>query len=240
MDKKIDPLKRFHNEDWHTPEGRHVREFVFGINDGLVTTVGFIAGVTGALVSVKLVLMSGMAEILAGTISMFFGSFLATRSQNEFYQKEINREKREIRENPSKEIEEIYEIYEGKGFTKEEIDPIAKRLISDKKNLLDFMIQDELNISLDYYEKPLKNASYTGLSFLAGGIPPLLPYFFEKNSVVAMIYAIIVSFLVLVLTGTLKSRITKTGWLKSSLEMVLIGGSAAAVGFICGKFISLV
>ncbi|MDA8052587.1 MAG: VIT1/CCC1 transporter family protein, partial [Deltaproteobacteria bacterium] len=148
----MDPLKRFHNEDWHTPEGKLVREFVFGINDGLVTTVGFVAGVTGALVNTRIVLMSGVAEIVAGTVSMFFGAYLATKSQNEFYQKEIRREKREIAENPNHEIEEIYELYADKGFTKEEIDPIVKRLMSDKKVLLNFMVQDELGISLNYYE----------------------------------------------------------------------------------------
>jgi Uncharacterized membrane protein len=132
----LDPLKRFHNEDWHTPEGKLIREFVFGINDGLVTTVGFIAGVTGALINIKIVIMSGSAEIIAGTVSMFFGAYLASKSQNEFYQKEINREMREIKENPGHEIEEIYEIYQDKGFTEAEIDPIVKKLMSAKKCFL--------------------------------------------------------------------------------------------------------
>ena len=236
----MDPLKRFHNEDWHTPEGKLIREFVFGINDGLVTTLGFVAGITGALVNAKIVLMSGMAEIVAGTVSMFFGAYLATKSQNEFYQKEIKREKREINENPNHEIEEIYELYGDKGFTKEERDPIVKRLMSDKKILLNFMVQDELGISLGYYEKPVKIAAYTGLSFLAGGIPPLLPYFFIKNSSVSILISIMFSILVLLITGILKSKITKTGPVKSSLEMVLIGGIAAAAGFVCGKFISFI
>lgn len=236
----MDSLKRFHNEDWHTPEGKLIREFVFGINDGLVSTVGFIAGVTGALVNTKIVLMSGMAEIVAGTISMFFGAYLATKSQNEFYQKEIRREKREINENPNHEIEEIYELYQDKGFTKKEIDPIVKRLMADKKILLNFMVQDELGISLDYYEKPLKIASYTGLSFLAGGIPPLIPYFFIKNSLVAVVISIMLSILVLIFTGIAKAKVTKTNGLKSSVEMVLIGGAAAAAGFICGRLISLI
>ncbi len=236
----MDPLKRFHNEDWHTPEGKLIREFVFGINDGLVSTVGFVAGVTGALVNTKIVLMSGMAEIVAGTISMFFGAYLATKSQNEFYQKEIKREKREITENPNQEIEEIYELYQDKGFTKEEIDPIVKRLMADKKVLLNFMVQDELGISLEYYEKPLKIASYTGLSFLAGGIPPLIPYFFIKNSLIAIIISVMLSVLVLIFTGIAKAKVTKTDGLRSSAEMVLIGGAAAAAGFICGRLISLI
>ncbi len=236
----MDPLKRFHNEDWHTPEGKLIREFVFGINDGLVTTVGFVAGVTGALVNTRIVLMSGVAEIVAGTVSMFFGAYLATKSQNEFYQKEIRREKREIAENPNHEIEEIYELYADKGFTKEEIDPIVKRLMSDKKVLLNFMVQDELGISLNYYEKPLKIASYTGLSFLAGGIPPLIPYFFTRNSFMAIVMSIFLSILVLIFAGFAKAKVTKTNGLKSSMEMVLIGGAAAAFGFICGRLISLV
>ncbi len=236
----MDPLKKFHNEDWHTPEGRLIREFVFGINDGLVTTVGFIAGVTGALINLKIVLMSGMAEIVAGTVSMFFGAYLATKSQNEFYRKEINREMREIKENPRHEIEEIYEIYQDKGFAKSEIDPIVKKLMSDKKILLDFMIKDELGISKDYYENPFKIASYTGLSFLAGGIPPLIPFFFIRHSFTAAGFSIILSILVLVFTGLAKAKVTKTGRIKSALEMLLIGGAAVATGFICGRLITLI
>ncbi|MHB1660727.1 MAG: VIT1/CCC1 transporter family protein [bacterium] len=235
----MDPLKRFHNEDWHTPEGRLIREFVFGINDGLVTTIGFVAGVTGALVNTKIVLMSGTAEIIAGTFSMFFGAYLATKSQNEFYQKEIKRETLEIEENPDHEIEEIYEIYQDKGFKIDEIAPIAKRLTSDKKILLDFMVQDELGISKDYYENPLKIASYTGLSFLAGGIPPLFPFFFIKNSLIAIAISIILSIAVLAATGIAKAKVTKTDKTKSAVEMILIGGSAAAVGFICGRLIAM-
>lgn len=235
----MDPLKRFHNEDWHTPEGKLIREFVFGINDGLVTTVGFIAGVTGALINLKIIIMSGSAEIIAGTVSMFFGAYLAAKSQNEFYQKEINREIREIKENPQHEIEEIYEIYQDKGFTEAEISPLVKKLMSDKKMLLDFMVQDELGISRDYYEKPLKIATYTGLSFLAGGIPPLLPFFFIKHSITAVAVSIILSITVLTVTGLAKAKVTKTGRFKSALEMVLIGGTAAAAGFICGRIIAL-
>ncbi len=235
----MDPLKRFHNEDWHTPEGKLIREFVFGVNDGLVTTVGFIAGVTGASINLRIVLMSGTAEIIAGTASMFFGAYLATKSQNEFYQKEIAREMMEIKENPEHEIEEIYEIYQEKGFTKTEIDPIAKKLMSDKKILLNFMVQDELGISKDYYEKPLRIALYTGLSFLAGGIPPLIPFFFIRNSLTAVAASIFLSVSVLIFTGLAKAKVTKTGKFKSSLEMVLIGGTAAAAGFICGKLIAL-
>ena len=87
--KKDEPegrLKKYHDEDWHTPKGRQIREVVFGMNDGLVSTVGFIAGVTGALGESRLVFLSGMAAITAGAVSMFIGAYMASKSQKEFFE----------------------------------------------------------------------------------------------------------------------------------------------------------
>src|SRR4030067_2866978 len=73
-------LKKYHDEDWHTPEGRQIREVVFGMNDGLVSTVGFVAGVTGAINNSRIVFLTGMAAITAGAVSMFLGASLASNS----------------------------------------------------------------------------------------------------------------------------------------------------------------
>src|SRR4030066_332574 len=75
------PHKRYHDEDWHTPKGRQIREVVFGMNDGLVSTVGFVAGVTGSIGESRMVLLTGMASIMAGAISMAMGGYLAPKSQ---------------------------------------------------------------------------------------------------------------------------------------------------------------
>ena len=90
------PHKRYHDEDWHTPKGRQIREVVFGMNDGLVSTVGFVAGVTGSIKDSRIVFLTGMAAIVAGAVSMFLGAYLASKSQKEFFEMEIAREKREI------------------------------------------------------------------------------------------------------------------------------------------------
>src|SRR3989338_2200012 len=95
-------LKKYHNEDWHTPKGRQIREVVFGMNDGLVSTVGFVAGVTGSINESRVVFLTGMAAITAGAVSMFLGAYLASKSQREFFEKDIAREKREIIESPDK------------------------------------------------------------------------------------------------------------------------------------------
>src|SRR3990167_9243874 len=96
-DEKANLLKKFHDEDWHTPKGRQIREVVFGMNDGLVSTVGFVAGVTGSIAESRMVLFTGMASIMAGSTSMFIGAYLASKSQREFFQKELERERREIK-----------------------------------------------------------------------------------------------------------------------------------------------
>ena len=69
-------LPQFHSEDWHTPTGRYIREVMFGINDGLVTTIGFVAGATGSLMQTRLVLLAGIASVVAGTLAMGIGGFL--------------------------------------------------------------------------------------------------------------------------------------------------------------------
>lgn len=119
----VHPHKRFHGEDWHTPQGRLIREVVFGINDGLVSTVCFMAGVYGSLADIRLIAVAGMAEMIAGAFSMGMSSYISTKSQSEYFLSEIERERREIDEFPDKEREEL-------GISRGEIqDPIKNGLI---------------------------------------------------------------------------------------------------------------
>ena len=79
-----DQSQRHHHEEWHTPKGRAIREIIFGMNDGLVTTIGFLAGVTGSIAESRYIRLAGLAEIVAGAISMALGAYLATKSQRDF------------------------------------------------------------------------------------------------------------------------------------------------------------
>src|SRR5687768_14055181 len=124
-------LKDYHGEEWHTPKGRAIREVVFGTNDGLITTLGFLAGVTGAISDKNMILLAAVAEIVAGAFSMASGAYIASKSQIEYFQKEIAREKREIEEDPEHEKQEIWEIYKERGFTDEEIRILINRITSN-------------------------------------------------------------------------------------------------------------
>ena len=236
----MDYLKKFHDEDWHTPKGRIIREVVFGINDGLVTAIGFIAGVTVSMADVKMVLLSGLAEMVAGAISMFFGAYLSTKSQREFFDNEIKRETREIDEMPEKETEEIREIYSNLGFKEDEVEMIVKRVTSDKKLWVRFMMREELGIMEETFDDPLKVGAIMGISFAIGSLPPLIPYMLMDNPFTALKVAVVTSLLFLFGVGIGKTTVTKGNWLKSGIEVAIIGSIASVVGFIIGKIVSLV
>ncbi|HAS17220.1 MAG TPA: hypothetical protein DCR39_04845 [Nitrospiraceae bacterium] len=238
-DEKANLLKKFHDEDWHTPKGRQIREVVFGMNDGLVSTVGFVAGVTGSIAESRMVLFTGMASIMAGSTSMFIGAYLASKSQREFFQKELERERREIIESPEKEREEIREIFKGHGFTEDEVEMIVHRVTEDKDRWIKFMMRDELGIVDENFDNPLKVGMLMGISFILGGLPLIFPYIFFKDSFSALKISIAIAVVVLFGIGVGKTVLTKTNWLKSSLEIVTLGSLAAGVGYILGKFFSI-
>jgi VIT1/CCC1 family predicted Fe2+/Mn2+ transporter len=233
--------QRHHHEDWHTPKGRAIREIIFGMNDGLVTTMGFLAGVTGSIAESRYILLAGMAEIVAGAISMSIGGYLATKSQREFFHSEVEREKWEIEKMPEKEAQEIRDIYGGMGFTHSEQDMIVNRVTSNKEVLLRFMKREELGLIDEHLDEPLTVGVVMGLSFLVGSLPPILPYFFIGSPYVAVWIAILSSVLFLFFVGAAKTRLTKVNPLRSGLETTILGIFASGVGYLlgwlAGKFI---
>ena len=236
----MDYLKKFHDEDWHTPKGRIIREVIFGVNDGLVTAIGFVAGVTVSMASVKAVLLAGLAEMVAGAISMCFGAYLSTKSQREFFDNEIKRQTREIEEMPEKEADEIRDIYTNFGFKEDEVEMIVKRVTSDKKLWVRFMMREELGIFEETFDDPLRVGAIMGVSFAIGSIPPLIPYMVMDNPMTALKVAIVTSLIFLFCVGAGKTTITKGSWLKSGIEVVIIGTIASGVGFVIGKIVSMV
>ncbi|HEY2990581.1 MAG TPA: VIT1/CCC1 transporter family protein [Candidatus Binatia bacterium] len=229
-----EPSARYHHEDWHTPKGRAIREIIFGMNDGLVTTIGFLAGVTSSIAQGRYILLAGMAEIVAGAISMALGAYLATKSQREFFHSEIEQEKWEIDKMPEKEAQEIREIYGGMGFTRPEQEMIVNRVTSDKDILLRFMKREELGLFDEHLDDPLHVATTMGLSFIGGALPPILPYFFIGDPHQAIWVAVLLSVVFLFSVGVVKTRLTKAKPLRSALEMTILGVLACGIGYALG------
>jgi vacuolar iron transporter family protein len=229
---------QYHGEEWHTPRGRMIRDVVFGFNDGLVTGIGFVVGVTSSLVSSSLILLTGLAMAVAASFSMAIGAYLSTKSQNEFFQREIQRERREIEELPEKERQEVDEILTEMGFEQQERAILSKRITGNKELWIRFMMREELGILDEDFEGPVKAGAIMGLSFVLGSIPPLIPYMLQHDGFLAMEWAIGIALVTAFGAGAAKTLVAKTVWWKSGLEMMVLSALAAAVGFTVGNFIS--
>lgn len=221
-------------ETWHSPRGKAVREVVFGMHDGLITTLGFLSGVSGAEAGRGFILLAGLASAFATTLSMGFGAYLSTKSEREFYQREIDRERYEIETMPEKEREELHVIYSRKGFREDEVEMIVKHLASDKELWLKTMMVEELGLVEERFDDPVKVGALIGLSSLVGAALPLLPYLFLPP-LQALPASALVAGIALFGTGAGRTIVTKKRWWQSGLEMAGIGFFVAGASYLLGK-----
>lgn len=224
-------------ESWHSPKGRAVREVVFGMHDGLITTIGFLSGVNAANASLRVIVISGLAEAFAQTLSMGFGAYLSTKSEREFYQREIARERLEIETAPEKERDEMRQIYRSKGFAEDEIEMVVVRVTANKELWLKEMMMEELGLIEKRFDDPLKVGLLIGASSFVGAFLPILPYFFLELRW-AFTASVALAALALFATGAGKTLLTRKAWWSSGLEMVGIGMLVSVAGYGIGHFLS--
>ena len=221
-------LKR---ERWHGRGGGWVADAIYGANDGLGAVFGIVSGVAGATDNQQhFVLISGLAGMLASTLSMGAGAYLAAKSEAEVYEAEISREKAEVEENPEEEIEEMSLFYQLQGFSPEESQRMAERLAEQPEQLVQAMAQSELGLSEHHFPNPWKSATSAAISTAIGAFVPIIPFFF-MGGLSAVIVAFAISLIAHFAVGALKSLITMRSWWASGLEMTWIGVIVAAVTY---------
>ena len=221
-------LKR---ERWHGRGGGWVADAIYGANDGLGAVFGIVSGVAGATDNQQhFVLISGLAGMLASTLSMGAGAYLAAKSEAEVYEAEISREKAEVEENPEEEIEEMSLFYQLQGFSPEESQRMAERLAEQPDQLVQAMAQSELGLSEHHFPNPWKSAISAGVSTALGAFIPIIPFFF-MSGLNAVIVAFVISLVAHFAVGAVKSLITMRSWWASGLEMTWIGVIVAAVTY---------
>ena len=228
-------LKAWHGEDWHTTRGRIIRDIVYAIDTGLVTTVSFIAGISVYLVIRNKIILAGLIEIVAGTLAIFFGSYISTKAQKHFFENQIEREKREIEEDPQKETQEIRDIFGEMGFTKDEQEIAVKRITADKQRWLNFMVQEEIGISPGIIDNPFQIGVISAGSFFVGALPAILPFFILSTVNEALVVSAISVLTFLFILGAIKTKVTKVNWLRSGLETLFIGALSCGAGFFLGR-----
>ena len=169
-------LKR---ERWHGRGGSWVADAIYGANDGLGAVFGIVSGVAGATNNQQhYVLISGFAGMLASTLSMGAGAYLAAKSEAEVYEAEISRERAEVEENPEEEIEEMALFYQLQGFEVEESERMAKRLAEQPEQFVQAMAQSELGLSEHRFPNPWTSAISAAVSTAIGAFVPIIPFFF--------------------------------------------------------------
>ena len=228
-------LKSWHGEEWHTSKGRIIRDIVYAIDAGLVTTVSFLAGVSVYFITRERILIAGLIQIVSGTLAIFFGAYISTKAQKHFFENQIEREKREIEEDPQKETQEIRDIFADMGFSKEEQEVAVTRITKDKGLWLKFMAQEEIGISPGFIDNPFEIGFLSAVSFVVGTIPAIVPFFVLSNVTHALSISAICVLLFLFSLGVVKTRITKMHWLKSGVETLCIGAISCGAGFFLGK-----
>lgn len=231
-----DRLKAWHGEEWHTTKGRIIRDIVYAIDTGLVTTVSFLAGVSVSLAVINKVIVAGLIEVTAGTLAIFFGSYISTKAQKYFFENQIEREKREIEDDPQKETDEIRHIFGEMGFTKDEQEIAVRRITSNKEKWLEFMVHEEIGISPGMIDNPLQIGFISAGSFLLGAFPAILPFFIIDGVNIALSISAISVLTFLFILGIIKTKITKVYWLKSGLETLSIGAISCGAGFFLGRY----
>jgi VIT1/CCC1 family predicted Fe2+/Mn2+ transporter len=222
----------------HFEASATVKDVVLGMADGLTVPFALAAGITGASVSLDIVITAGIAEIAAGSIAMGLGGYLAARSERQHYFAERSREEQEIRKVPHRERAEVVEIMGHYGVTKEECAPMLAGLERNPEAWRDFMMRFELGLEEPNPTAARKSALTIALSYMVGGFIPLFPYMVFKTAHAALAASTVVTLAALFLFGYLKGRFTGTPAARSGLQTLAIGGLAAAAAFGLARLIA--
>ena len=215
--------------------GGNLRATVFGVNDGLVSNASLVLGVAGATAPSSFVLVSGIAGLLAGALSMAAGEYVSVRSQREMYEYQIALEREEIAEYPEEEAEELALIYEARGVALAQAREVSRALLAHPDQALDVLSREELGLNPDDLGSPSGAAVASFLSFAAGAAVPLVPFLAHMAGQRALAATAVLTALALFMVGLALSLFTGRQALRGALRMVLIGGGAGVVAFGVGR-----
>jgi VIT1/CCC1 family predicted Fe2+/Mn2+ transporter len=220
-----------HHQELHPHSGSWLREIVFGLNDGLVTTLVFILAVK-AMPHSQIILVA-FGELIAGGVSMGLGGFLSARTNQEVLAKRVEVERLEIKQEPEEERAELRAIYQGKGLDGPLLERVVDHLTADEERWLQALVRDELGIIEDDGLAPWHQGLLVGMAFMAGAFMPIVPFISNFEHPVWWAYAF--AAIITLLLGTIKSKYTLKSPIRNGLEFLAI----VTLGTIAGLAISL-
>ena len=227
-------IKAVHKEE-HLGSSEFITDIVIGMSDGLTVPFALAAGLSGAVQHNSIVITAGIAEIVAGSIAMGLGGYLAGKTEQEHYQSELRREYEEIDEIPEEEKKEIRLVFAEYGLNELTQNTIADELAKNRDKWVDFMMKYELGLEKPNVNRARNSAATIGISYIIGGLIPLTGYFFTSTPYQGLIVSAILTVICLFLFGYFKSKVTGQPLIKGAMKVTLIGIIAATAAFLVAK-----
>ncbi|WP_275408227.1 VIT1/CCC1 transporter family protein [Planosporangium flavigriseum] len=235
--RDADTAPAAHHDDHHADvSGGWLRPAVFGAMDGLVTNIALIAGVGGGGVSPRSIVLTGVAGLVAGAISMGLGEYTSVRTQNEQVEHEVAKERRELERNPAAEARELAQMWIKRGLPPELAHQVATVVGRDIDQAVRVHAQEELGIDPHETASPWTAAFSSFLCFSAGALVPLMPYLLGAS---ALWLALLAGAIGLFVAGALTARFTHRTWWASGLRQLVFGIAAAVITYGIGKVIGI-
>jgi VIT1/CCC1 family predicted Fe2+/Mn2+ transporter len=222
----------------HLKSSDFITDTVIGMSDGLTVPFALAAGLSGAVDSNAVIITAGIAEIVAGSIAMGLGGYLAGRTELDHYQSELKREYEEVERVPEREMEEVKEVFAEYGLSEASQHLIAEELSKDKTKWVNFMMRFELGLEEPHPSRAHKSALTIGISYFIGGLLPLAAYMLTENPHDGLLLSLAVTTMCLFVFGYFKSKVTGQPPIYGAFKVTLIGLLAAAAAFGIAKLIS--
>jgi VIT1/CCC1 family predicted Fe2+/Mn2+ transporter len=213
----------------HETQGNYLRDWIYGGIDGTITTFAIVAGVVGASMPGSVVLVLGLANLIADGFAMGAGNYSGTKAELDDYRRLLSIERKHIAIEPSGEWEEIRQIFAAKGFGGAELERIVDVITSDEERWAKTMAVEEYGLS-PALKSPVRAALSTSAAFVLSGLVPLISYLIAYSLTACVVATGLVFFGI----GAAKSRWSLAGWARSGAETLLIGMSAAGLSFAIG------
>ena len=210
-----------------------IREFVFGIQDGLISTVGLLAGIQGATENTSVVIIAGLTSMFAGAISMAAGSYLSSSAEKEIFDKELREAEVLTEKEPYLAAEGLLKALSREGLKREQGYRIVKLLIQEEKVFLRTFQEKVFGLGSAEINRPLQAACVMGLSFIVGASIPMFPYIFLSGAA-ALYLSVALAAATLFSVGLFKGYLAARSPFQSGVEFFLIAVGAAGAGYLIG------
>ncbi len=228
-----------HTEN-HLTSSAMLQDIVIGLSDGLTVPFALAAGLSGAVQSSGLIITAGLAEIVAGSIAMGLGGYLAGRTEVDHYAAEVAREHEEVRTVPDVERREVQELLAEMGLSPATQALAVKELTTDPQQWVKFMMKYELGLEEPDPKQAPKSAVTIAGAYAVGGLIPLSAYFFTATPSEGLLWSGIITLMCLLVFGYFKSRLTGQAPVLGAIKMAATGAAAAGAAYFVAHLVNSV